>query len=179
MNDFYQTPRDISRRKLVGLVGVLAVAGVSTARAAGLATPQGKVVLSVSGSIKQTNKDGVAELDMDMLEAIGAASFITGTPWYNTPVTFSGVPMAKLLDALGATGTTVTVYALNDYKTDIPMEDFRKFPAILATKRDGAYMPVRDKGPLFIVYPYDSDPALKHQVYYSRSAWQVARMVVS
>ena len=48
-----------------------------------------------------------------------------------------------------------------------------------APASDGAYMPVRDKGPLFIVYPYDSDPALKHQVYYSRSAWQVARMVVS
>ncbi|MCC2664519.1 MAG: oxidoreductase, partial [Geminicoccaceae bacterium] len=45
------------------------------------------------------------------------------------------------------------------------------YPVILALKRDGAYMPVRDKGPLFIVYPYDSSPELKHQNYYSRSAW--------
>ena len=178
MNDFCQVPGAIARRALFGLAGVLAIGGGRPARAAGLAMPQGKVVLSVSGSIKQSNKDGAAELDMDMLEAIGSASFKTSTPWYDTPVTFSGVPMAKLLDALGASGTTLTVYALNDYKTDIPIEDFRKFPAILATKRDGAYMPVRDKGPLFIVYPYDSDPILKHQVYYSRSAWQVARMVV-
>ena len=39
-------------------------------------------------------------------------------------------------------------------------------------------MPVREKGPLFIVYPYDSAPEIRHQKYYSRSAWQVARMVV-
>ena len=86
--------------------------------------------------------------------------------------------MSKLLDLVGATGTTVTALALNDYKTDIPLDDFRKYPALLATKRDGAYMPVKDKGPLFIVYPYDSDITLKHQVYYARSAWQVARLIV-
>ena len=68
--------------------------------------------------------------------------------------------------------------ALNDYSTDIPVEDFRKYEVLLALKRDGAYMPVKDKGPLFIVYPYDSDPELKHQRFYSRSAWQVARMVL-
>ena len=35
-----------------------------------------------------------------------------------------------------------------------------------------------DKGPLFIVYPFDSDPELKQQIYYNRSAWQVARLLV-
>jgi hypothetical protein len=49
---------------------------------------------------------------------------------------------------------------------------------LLATKRDGNYMPVRDKGPLFIVYNYDSNGELQHQRFYSRSVWQVARMVV-
>lgn len=178
MKDVGKVPQFIARRTVFGLAGGLAFTGARPAQSAGLAMPQGKVVLSVSGLIKETNKDGAAELDMTMLEAIGSASFTTSTPWYNTPVTFSGVPMAKLLDYLGASGTNVTAYALNDYKTDIPIDDFRKFPVILATKRDNAYMPVRDKGPLFIVYPYDSDPNLKHQVYYSRSAWQVARMVV-
>ena len=68
--------------------------------------------------------------------------------------------------------------ALNDYATDIPLEDFKSQPVILATKRDGNYMPVRDKGPLFIVYNYDSNAELQHQRFYSRSVWQVARMVV-
>jgi hypothetical protein len=35
---------------------------------------------------------------------------------------------------------------LNDYATEIPMSDFDRFGVLLALKRDGAYMPVRDKG---------------------------------
>ncbi len=58
------------------------------------------------------------------------------------------------------------------------MEDFAKFNVILAIKRNGEYMPVRDKGPLFIVYPYDSKSELKSQTYYGRSAWQLKRLEV-
>ena len=67
---------------------------------------------------------------------------------------------------------------MNDYSTVIPAEDFSKHNVILAIRKDGEYMPVRDKGPLFIVYPYDADPELKSQKYYSRSAWQVKELRV-
>jgi hypothetical protein len=43
------------------------------------------------------------------------------------------------------------VTALNDYVTEIPAADARKFGVILALKRDGQYMPVSDKGPIFII----------------------------
>jgi hypothetical protein len=39
-------------------------------------------------------------------------------------------------------------------------------------------MEVREKGPLFIIYPYDSNTALKHDTYFSRSAWQVRSITV-
>ena len=72
----------------------------------------------------------------------------------------------------------VAVVALNDYTSEIPIADFQEFGVLMALKRDGAYMPVRDKGPLFIVYPYDSRSELRQQKYYSRSAWQVAKLIV-
>ena len=173
-----------SRRTAVGLLGRLAAApalGFGLTRAAlavKLGQPTEKVILAISGQISETNKDGAAEFDRPMLEALGMETFTTTTPWYDGPVKFEGVRMSRLLDTVGATGTTVTAMALNDYSSEIPIEDFRKYPVILALKRDGAYMPVKDKGPLFIVYPYDSDPDLKHQRFYSRSAWQVARLIV-
>jgi hypothetical protein len=34
-------------------------------------------------------------------------------------------------------------------------------------------MPVRDKGPLFIIYPFDTDASLRSERYYSRAAWQL------
>ena len=82
------------------------------------------------------------------------------------------------MKTVGAQGHTVTAIALNDYVTTIPIEDFAKYGAILALKRDGTYMSVRDKGPLFIVYPYDSNPDLQSQTYFGRSAWQVMKLII-
>lgn len=164
--------------KLAGMAMTMTALGGTRAIAAALAKPTGKVILTISGLIGNTNNGEKADFDMPMIEALGTVSFTTKTPWYKDPVTFTGVPMDKLMEAVGSKGTSVTVTALNDYATDIPIEDFKTHPVILATKRDGNYMPVRDKGPLFIVYNYDSKPELQHQRFYSRSAWQVARMVV-
>jgi hypothetical protein len=158
------------------VVGLAAFAGLVDA--ASLAVPSDKSILTVSGKIAVTNKDGAAQFDRAMLEAIGMVEFETNTPWYKGPVKFEGVPLAKLMSAVGAAGERVVVVALNDYSAEIPVEDFAKFNVILALKRDGEYMSVRDKGPLFIVYPYDSNPDLKNQKFYSRSVWQVARLEV-
>ena len=173
-----------TRRSFVSFLGGAAAIGLGTAGtqalAADLPAPKGKVILKMAGTIANINvaKDGAAVFDLPMLEALGMQSFVTTTPWHDGPVKFEGVPMSRLMDFVGAKGTGVTVKALNDYVTEIPMEDFTKYPVILALKRDGVYMPVKDKGPLFIVYPYDSNPDLKHQRFYSRSAWQVAQIIV-
>lgn len=38
---------------------------------------------------------------------------------------------------------------------------------------DDKPIPVRDKGPLFIVYPFDSAAELRSSTYYERSIWQL------
>jgi hypothetical protein len=169
--------RLIERRRMMVGAGLLALT-CGRAGAESLQAPSGRVILTVSGRIGVSNEGEAARFDRAMLEAIGMASFTTTTPWYDGPVTFEGVPMTKLLQRLGAQGDMVQAIALNDYSTEIPVADFAQHGVLLALKRDGAYLTVRDKGPLFIVYPYDSDPALKSPRYYGRSAWQVARLVV-
>jgi len=37
---------------------------------------------------------------------------------------------------------------------------------------------VRDKGPLFMIYPFDAQPELRSAVYYSRSVWQLSEIEV-
>ncbi|MGI4940410.1 MAG: molybdopterin-dependent oxidoreductase [Janthinobacterium lividum] len=166
----------LSRRRFAGLA--LSGAGLAAAGRAGVASAAERPLLTVTGKIK--TPDGTASLRFDRagLEALGTASFITQTPWYPGPVTFEGVPMVRLMAAVGASGDTIVATALNDYVTEIPIADFSAYDVLLALKRDGEYMTPRDKGPLFIVYPFDSDPALHHQRFYSRSAWQLARLVV-
>ncbi|MBB1201204.1 oxidoreductase [Enterobacteriaceae bacterium 89] len=141
-----------------------------------LPKPTGKVVLTMSGKIENTNENGKAVFDIASLEKLGLVSFQTASPWYNGRTTFTGVPLQKLMDYVGAKGTDVKVIALNDYTTSVPLSDFKKYNVILALKINGEYMRVRDKGPLFIVYPYDSLPELNNQIYYSRSAWQISSM---
>jgi hypothetical protein len=163
-----------------GLVGSLfaLIAFVGAAYAASLATPTDKPILTISGKISVTNKDGTAQFDLRMLESMGLVTIETATPWHEGKVKFEGVSLDKLMKQVGASGQRVVVVALNDYTTEIPIDDFTKFNVILAIKRNGEYMSVRDKGPLFVIYPYDSNPDLKSQTYYARSAWQVARIDV-
>jgi hypothetical protein len=161
---------------LGAFVALLAIMGA--AYAASLAAPAEKPILTISGKIAVTNKGDTAEFDRAMLESIGLVTVETSTPWHEGKVKFEGVPMDKLMKLVGATGQRVVAVALNDYSTEIPMEDFGKYNTILAIKRNGEYMPVRDKGPLFIIYPYDSNPDLQTQTYYARSAWQVSKIIV-
>lgn len=158
------------------LAGLAAFVG--NAKADPLARPEGKTILTVSGKIENGNAKEGAQFDRAMLEALGMETIKTSTPWYDGVVTFEGVRLDALMKLVGAKGTTVRAIALNDYATTIPIEDFGRFGVLLALKRDGTYMTVRDKGPLFIVYPYDSDAELQSQTYYGRSAWQLSRLVV-
>ena len=158
------------------LIAIIAVA--TMAWSAELPPPRGRPILVISGEIDSTNKDGTAQFDRKMLEDLGTVTVETTTPWHNARVRFEGVPLARLMKHVGAKGQKVTAIALNDYSTEIPLSDFEQFGTILAIKRDGEYMPVRDKGPLFVIYPYDSRPELKSQLYYGRSAWQVSKLVV-
>ena len=158
--------------------GIALAAFGRPAAATSLPQPAGRPVLTVSGRIAVANQGSAARFDRAMLEALGTSGFETTTPWYDGPVRFDGVRMSRLMEAVGASGDRVTAYALNDYSTELPMSDFARYNVLLALKRDGEYMPVRDKGPLFVVYPFDSDPELQHQQFYTRSVWQVASLVV-
>jgi hypothetical protein len=166
------------RGLLAALVAVIGFAGVQAATAQSLKAPAEKPILTISGKVATTNKEGEAQFDRPMLEALGMVTVETTTPWYTGKVKFEGVPLDKLMKQVGASGERAVVVALNDYSSEIPIEDFAKHNVILALKRNGQYMPVSDKGPLFIIYPFDSKPELKSQTFYSRSVWQVAKIIV-
>lgn len=164
-------------RRLVA-VSFVALAALATAGVARADTPKpaGKPILTISGKVGAP--DGVAHFDREALERLGMVSFETKTPWHSGTVKFEGVPLRQLMKQVAAKGERVQAIALNDYSSEIPVEDFEKYNVLLALKRDGEYMPIRDKGPLFVVYPYDSDPELKSQKFYSRSVWQVKSLIV-
>lgn len=159
-------------------LAAVAVVPASLARAGSLPAPTGAVVLTVTGKITNTSKADAAEFDMAQLEALPGRVTDTETPWTKGKTKFEGPLGSALLDKIGATGTSLHIVALNDYAVDVPLEDFRKWPVILATKKDGKPMPVRDKGPIFVIYPFDLDRSLYNELIFTRSAWQVKSIEV-
>lgn len=142
------------------------------------AAPEGKIILTISGLITHRNSNGVAQFDLKALESLGVTTIETHTPWFKGMSRFEGVSLSKLMDTVGAQGKRAKVTALNDYITVIPLTDFVRYNPVLAFRRDGKIMGVRDKGPLFIIYPYDKNTELENQIIYSRSAWQVYRIEI-
>ncbi|MFH5925663.1 molybdopterin-dependent oxidoreductase [Roseomonas xinghualingensis] len=168
----------IGKRTLMTTIGMAAAAVALPSRASALPQPTESPILRIAGKIRIKNDGDAAVFDRPMLDSLGSATITSVTPWFDGPVRFDGVPMAKLMETVGATGEMLTAIALNDYSTDIPISDFARFGVLLATKRNGAPMRVSEKGPLFIVYPYDSNPELRSRLYYSRSAWSVAQLII-
>lgn len=141
-----------------------------------LAPAQGEVLLTVSGGIAQTNEAGTAQLDLGLLKAMGSTSFETSTIWTEGTQVFEGVSLAALVQELGLTGETLRATAINDYAVDIPMSDAVEGGPIVAYLLNGEEMSVRDKGPLWIVYPYDANADFRTEVIFSRSIWQLDRI---
>lgn len=169
-------------KTLRNLVATLALGLMALAPGAGSAAPlpepAGRVILDIDGAIGTTNQGQAARFDLAMIDALPQRETVTSTPWYDGQQTFSGPLLRDLLGAVGASGSSLRVVAINDYAVEIPMSDAMDYPVILATRRAGALMPVRDKGPLFVVFPFDEVPALVNELYFSRSAWQVRRIEV-
>lgn len=137
-----------------------------------LDAPKERPILTISGKIGVKNAGDVARFDMKMLEALPQHTFTTRTPWYDKPVKFTGPLLADVLAAVKANGSTISAVAINDYKISIPAGDTRHKP-IVARLLDDQPMPVREKGPLFVVFPFDSSAELRSSTYYERSIWQL------
>lgn len=165
--------------KTLIVAATLAFGGLSLAIPASadtFAAPTGEVILTLKGQIAAQNAPDRLQFDRAMLEALPQTSFTTSTQWTSGTPTFQGVLLKDLVDAVGATGGTVTLKAANDYAITMPLADATETAPLLAYLMDGEPMSLRDKGPIWMVYPYDADPAFQTEQTYSRSIWQLVEI---
>ncbi len=147
--------------------------------ASDLPLPTGDVILTVSGAISTTNSEGAARFDRALLDSLPQHSFTTTTIWTEGPNTYSGILLKDLLEAVGATGASVTATALNDYQISFPAEEIAEDAPLVAYLSDGEPMSVRDKGPLWLIFPFDTNADYRTEETYARSIWQMDRIEVT
>ncbi|MGB3243426.1 MAG: molybdopterin-dependent oxidoreductase [Sulfitobacter sp.] len=118
------------------------------------------------------------EFTLEELQALPVTSFETTTIWTEGPQTFEGVSLAALFEHLEVTDGTIEATAINDYSVSVPMSDATEDGPIIAYLNNDEPMSRRGKGPLWIVYPYDSDLKYQTETVYSRSIWQLDRLAI-
>lgn len=140
--------------------------------------PVGEVVLRVTQGAEGESVD-LAAFDMAMLQNMPKYTFETNTMWTEGPQVFEGVELKTFLDALGVTSGILAATAINDYRIEIPVHEIEAGGPMIAYARNGEPMSVREKGPLWIVYPYDANPNYQTEVVFSRSIWQLDRLAIT
>jgi hypothetical protein len=155
---------------LLLLTGPLAAEGLPAALTAPL--------LTVTGQIAHRNTGDAAVFDLAMLESMPAQSFTTRTTWTDGAQHFTGVALRDLMTAFGASGSRLRATAINGYSVEIPAAGWREPVPIIAYRRNGLAMSLREHGPLWIVYPYDAAAEYRSAQAYSHSIWQLDRIAV-
>ncbi|GAA6208193.1 molybdopterin-dependent oxidoreductase [Cognatishimia sp. WU-CL00825] len=160
----------VMRRSILAMGLAVWALGSAPVLAAGAADP---IVLEVTSAGPGSE---MVNFDLASLRAIGTTEIVTSTIWTDGVHRFSGVSLHDLLAHLGATGGTIQATAINDYAIKIPVSDATQDGPIVAFEMDGELMPRRAKGPLWIVYPFDSSAQFRTEAIYARSIWQLNRL---
>ncbi|HMQ72680.1 MAG TPA: hypothetical protein PKA84_05220 [Rubrivivax sp.] len=164
-------PSSPQRRLLLAGAAMALVTG-----AAGAATRASEgIVLTVivpagQGTLARVQRD----FDLAALAALPQHTIRTKLPWYAQARHFTGPMLRDIVAAVGGAGERLVVQALlGGYRAEIPLNDLRRWPVIVAYQVDGRAVGVRDKGPLMIVYPFDDDPELRQTRYLGRAVWNL------
>jgi hypothetical protein len=147
--------------------------------AADLPPLTGEVILTVSGLDPKKFEGGQVAFDLGRMAALGETHVHTSTIWTEGVHDYTGVSLKDLTGFLGLTEGILTGMAINDYAVEIPVSDAVEGGPILAYAQDGVMMSVRDKGPIWVIYPFDMNPDYRSEVIFSRSIWQLDRIEVT
>lgn len=135
-------------------------------------------ILEIKGSIDKFNSGDHFVFDRATLESLGGKTMKTHTPWTDDQMDFEGVLLKDLLKFVGAKGGEVVAVGLDDYSVTLPADMISQYPIMIAYKKNGKYMTVREMGPLWIVFPYDDYPELNNRRNNFYWVWQLSRLEI-
>ncbi|APE45905.1 hypothetical protein BOO69_20295 (plasmid) [Sulfitobacter alexandrii] len=121
-----------------------------------------------------TNSDVTTTYTLEELLEMPQTTVVTRNDYVDGPTTFRGPSLRSILTETEIPrDATLHMVALNDFMAELPAEDAFAYDVILAVLRDGEKMSVRDKGPIWVIYPMDDDPELTDDLYNGRLIWQL------
>lgn len=104
---------------------------------------------------------------------IAPAALTTITPWDDEASTFEGIYLSELITTLDIDTDQLTAVALNNYRINLDLAGAIEAGAFIAAQRDGKAMPVRQKGPFWIIFPWSDGAELSDPQLASWAIWQL------
>jgi hypothetical protein len=83
-----------------------------------------------------------------------------------------------VLDRVGARPGDLRFSAINDYSVAVNRELVTQDAPIIANRIDGKPFGRREKGPFWIIFPYDLSADYQTEMVYAASVWQLNRITV-
>jgi len=151
-------------------VALLVMVFISLLPASGAFANSSEQLLSVE------NHSRTELFDRAALEALPQVTFETTTMWTEGVLQFSGPSLSMVLSQLDINERAVIAEAANDYRTTILPELIGDRYPIIATRINEEPFGVREKGPLWIVYPYDHSEDFQRELIFSSSVWQLEKL---
>jgi hypothetical protein len=138
----------------------------------------GAVLLTVDGEIAVSNTERGAEFDRAMLRDIAWREVATHSPFLEGEQTFAGVPAVAFLARLGVEDGTLHAEALDGYSVSIPVSEIHAHDALLAMEHGGRPMRVRNRGPIWLIFPMTAEQAAAGDGE-GRMIWQLRQITVT
>ena len=122
--------------------------------------------------------DSEAQFTDATLSDLPQVSFSTTTLWTQGQISFAGPTLQSVLEATGAMQdvAAIRLTALNDYSVTMETALIGPNAPIVANRIDGVPFSVRDKGPLWIMFPFDLDIRYRSESFYALSIWQLSHI---
>lgn len=116
-------------------------------------------------------------LTREDLQALPQTQFTTSTPWTLKAHTYQGPKLSLVIDKFEQPITSIQVFAYNGYAIDMKASEWQQYPFILAMQQDGKALTLRNKGPLWILLPFDENPKFSStQSFLIQSIWQIEKI---
>ena len=102
----------------------------------------------------------------------------TSTQWTKGFHRFSGPLLADLLYRYNAGPGDLRLAAINTYSVTVNRNLITKDAPIIANRIDGKPFSRRNKGPLWVIFPYDKSTNYQGELIFAASVWQLSQITV-
>ena len=157
----------LKRSTVLGLAGSALLPLLPGGTGAAFADPAGVVLLSVH------SPGGVQGLSLADLDALTQHRFTTSTIWTTGEIEFSGPALSDVLASSGLGTEGLRLRAANDYSITLNPAMLEAAAPIIATRINGKLFTLRERGPLWLVFPYDAHARFRTEQVFAASIWQM------